>query len=111
MRPDTAVWASGFAGGFHSVGIMQDGTLWTRGRNDAGQLGNGTTLDRAIKVQIGIGSQWSATAAGLRHTLAVRSDGRLFAWGDNDLGQLGDGTAWIQLGDGTPWIAAPFEIR
>jgi alpha-tubulin suppressor-like RCC1 family protein len=76
---------------------MQDGSLWTWGRNDAGQLGNGTTVDRLIKVQIGPGTGWTTAAAGSRHTLAVRlTDGRLLAWGENDTGQLGDNTAWIE---------------
>jgi len=93
---------------------MQDGTsstLWTWGLNSDGQLGNGTTTDRLIPVQIAVGSSWTTAAAGLRHSLAVRSDGTLWVWGDNDDGQLGDGTAWIQLGDGRAWIDAPFEIK
>ncbi|MFZ5875057.1 MAG: hypothetical protein ACOYXU_01490 [Nitrospirota bacterium] len=102
VHVDSVFWKSAWGGGFHSAGIMADGTLWTWGLNNAGQLGNGTTGDRLIKVQIGIGSQWATAAGGYYHTLAVRSDGTLWAWGNNLDGQLGDGTAWIE---------APFEIR
>jgi len=32
--------------------VMQDGTVWCWGKNDYGQLGNGTTTDSDIPVQV-----------------------------------------------------------
>ena len=31
------------AGGYHSIVLMADGSVWTTGRNDHGQLGDGST--------------------------------------------------------------------
>lgn len=39
-------------GGFHSLGLKSEGTVWAWGRNNSGQLGDGTTKDSAIPVQV-----------------------------------------------------------
>src|SRR5581483_6072770 len=39
-------------GGFHAVALREDGSVWTWGDNYTGQLGNGTTSDRFIPVQV-----------------------------------------------------------
>ena len=36
------------AGEYHSVFLRGDGTVWTVGKNDTGQLGDGSTLDNAV---------------------------------------------------------------
>jgi alpha-tubulin suppressor-like RCC1 family protein len=63
------------------------------GRNDKGQLGNGTTSDSSRPVHV-LGSSGITTAisAGSHHSLALRSNGTVWAWGYNVNGQLGDGT-------------------
>ncbi len=40
------------AGGAHTMILKTDGTLWATGRNDYGQLGDGTTTDRSTPVQV-----------------------------------------------------------
>jgi alpha-tubulin suppressor-like RCC1 family protein len=80
------------AGGFHTIGLHADGTLWASGLNNSGQLGDGTLSNRKSPVQIGTDSNWVAVAAGSDHTLALKADGSLWAWGSNLSGQLGDGT-------------------
>jgi len=81
------------AGGYHTVALKSDGTLWAWGRNDYGQLGDGTNINRTAPVQVsGGGTTWVAIKAGVSHTVALKSDGTLWAWGRNDYGQLGDGT-------------------
>lgn len=85
-------WASVACGDYHSVARRTDGTLWAWGRNNSGQLGDGSQTNRLSPVQISVGSTWSAVTCGGSCTLAIRSDGTLWAWGANYFGSLGDGT-------------------
>jgi hypothetical protein len=89
------------------VAVRTDGTLWTWGRNQYGQLGDGTTTDRTSPIQIGSATTWQSVAAGDSHTVAVRTDGTLWAWGYNNNGQVGEGTTTItsplQIGSATTW--------
>jgi len=78
------------AGGFHTMILKTDGTLWATGRNTYGELGDGTTIERRTPVQIMRDVQ--AVAAGAWHTLILKTDGTLWATGNNFYGQLGDGT-------------------
>jgi alpha-tubulin suppressor-like RCC1 family protein len=88
-------WQTIAAGGTHSVALQADGSLWTWGFNEDGQLGNGTDgpFTNVTKPQrIGTATDWVAITAGGNHTVALKSDGTLWAWGDNGWGQLGIGT-------------------
>jgi alpha-tubulin suppressor-like RCC1 family protein len=76
----------------HSLAIKPDGTLWTWGSNSAGQLGNGTTTNSNIPVQVGTENTWVSVQAGQMFSLGLKSDGSVWAWGFNTSGQLGDGT-------------------
>ncbi|MBI4702073.1 MAG: hypothetical protein HY744_13135 [Deltaproteobacteria bacterium] len=40
------------AGGYHTCAVKTDGTLWCWGWNEYGQLGDGTTQDRSLPVQV-----------------------------------------------------------
>ena len=51
----------------HTFVLKSDGTLWAWGRNSSGQLGDGSTTDRASPVQVGAGSRWRAVAGGAVH--------------------------------------------
>jgi alpha-tubulin suppressor-like RCC1 family protein len=85
------------AGSNHSVALSSTGEIYTWGRNNRGQLGDGTTTNRSVPVQLTrseaiAGVSFSAISAGEAHTLALSDDGRVFGWGRNDDGRLGDGT-------------------
>lgn len=92
----TDTWIYIACGFQSSFGIKSDGTLWGWGRNDAGQLGDGTTVERRLPVQIGTDSDWVAVAAGYQHGVALKSNGALYTWGTNDFGQLGNGSTTPQ---------------
>jgi alpha-tubulin suppressor-like RCC1 family protein len=76
----------------HTVALMNDGTVKTWGDNDHGQLGDGTTINKATPITIIGLANIVAIAAGNDHTVALRDDGTVWTWGDNGSGQLGDGT-------------------
>ena len=80
------------AGGSHSLVILSDGSLWSYGYNNHGQLGDGSTADHYVPVRVAGLSGVTQVAGGDMHTLALRSDGTVWAWGYNGTGQLGDGT-------------------
>jgi alpha-tubulin suppressor-like RCC1 family protein len=90
------------AGSRHSLFLTKDGRVWATGRNDEGQLGDGTTQNRRIVVPVvkADGSPFDsviAIAAGHEHSLFLRQDGSVWAVGDNAAGQLGDGTLQRRL--------------
>ncbi|MEW2624211.1 Ig-like domain repeat protein [Streptomyces sp. NPDC048106] len=75
------------------------------GRNQYGQLGDGTTADSStpVGVHLPVGTRATAIAAGGYHGLALTSDGHVLAWGRNSFGELGDGT--------TTSSSTPVEVR
>ena len=79
------------AGSIHSMFIADDGSFWAWGRNDYGQLGDGTNTGSSMPRQI-LFFDVAAVATGDYHTLALKTDGSLWAWGHNGYGQLGNGT-------------------
>ncbi len=56
-----------------------------------GELGNGTTTNRDVPVEVAGLSGVVAIAAGEYHSLALGANGTVWAWGDGVDGQLGDG--------------------
>ena len=101
-------WTSIVSGGYHTLAMRSDGTLWAWGDNAFGQIGNATTTDVTSPIQVGTAANWSTIAAGYYTSAATRTDGTLWTWGRNAEGQLGDGTL-IQrtspapLGAATNW--------
>lgn len=79
------------AGSGHSLALVSDGSVWAWGRNNDGELGDGSTTNRLLPTRITGLDPAFAIAAGDRHSLAVASAGTVWAWGDNEHGQLGIG--------------------
>jgi alpha-tubulin suppressor-like RCC1 family protein/PKD repeat protein len=82
------------AGKFHSVALDRTGTVWAWGRNDWGQLGNGSQTMHILPVQVldadgGFFQGVVAIASGENFVLALTNDGLVWAWGENSSGQLG----------------------
>ena len=79
---------------YHLCARKADGTLWCWGKNDSGQIGDGTKSASAPKpTQVAaLGADVAEVAVGYYHTCARKKDGSAWCWGANDYGQLGDGT-------------------
>lgn len=80
------------AGGAHAAAIKTDGTLWTWGRNQYGQLGlgdSGSGSDRNSPCQVGAMTNWADAKCGQAHTVALKTDGTLWTFGYNKQYQLG----------------------
>lgn len=102
-------WKSISAGSRFNIAIKQDGTIWAFGRNDEGELADGTNISKNFPVQIGFDTDWKIVTAGGGHCMAIRQDGTLWCWEANDKGQLGDGTVnnantLVKIGVDTNWL-------
>ncbi|HEX6351513.1 hypothetical protein [Actinophytocola sp.] len=75
-----------------ATAAVTPGTLLAWGRNNSGQLGDGTTTGRALPAPVPNLTGVIAFAEGSGFGLAVLSNGTVRAWGNNSNGQLGDGT-------------------
>ena len=71
------------------------GTLRGWGRNEAGELGDGSTARRTtpVTVRLPSGTRVRSVRSECSHTLALTASGAVLAWGTNQQGELGDGTA------------------
>jgi len=102
-----AQWLAIAAGNAFSIGLKSDGSLWTWGHNNHGQIANGNTTDVNAPYHVG-SAAWSAIAAGSEHAAAIKTDGTLWAWGWNGAGEIGDGStqdrhAPVQVGSFNDW--------
>jgi alpha-tubulin suppressor-like RCC1 family protein len=102
-------WKQVSAGQYFTSAIKTDGTLWSWGRDDQGQLGNGVTLTGySSPIQIGLLSNWKQVSAGTVFTAAIKTDGSLWTWGQNSGGTIGNGSSAsysspIQIGSLVNW--------
>jgi alpha-tubulin suppressor-like RCC1 family protein len=79
-------------GAGHTCAVMMDGSVKCWGWNPSGQLGNGTTTDNRLPVDVGgLPGPARALAAGDQHTCALLENGSVACWGANASGQLGNG--------------------
>jgi len=93
------------AGENHSLVIRSDGTTWSWGANNMGQLGNNSTIPDA-KTPVVVGNypvmNLVSIAGGNNHSLSVDNAGRVLVWGANNYGQLGNNVYG--------YIVAPIQI-
>jgi hypothetical protein len=80
----------------HGLALLQDGSVYAWGYNGFGQVGDGSTTDVVVPVEV-IGPapdgspKVTQVTAGLSASYALFSDGTFKAWGDNSYGELGLG--------------------
>jgi uncharacterized repeat protein (TIGR02543 family) len=77
----------------HTLAIKNNGTLWSWGLNENGQIGDGTTIERHTPIQIGTDNDWMQVSSNRFSTsMALKTNGTIWGWGNNHYGELGDGT-------------------
>ena len=116
-------WKQVSVGNEHCAAIKTDGTLWTWGRNNYGQLGDTDSTSKSTPVTtFAGGTNWKqVSASGGNHCAAIKTDGTLWTWGTGSFGQLGHndttnsytpvttfagGTNWKQVSGGDNYCAA-----
>ncbi|XP_030342928.1 probable E3 ubiquitin-protein ligase HERC4 isoform X1 [Strigops habroptila] len=73
----------------HTVFVLDDGTVYTCGCNDLGQLGHEKARKRPEHVGALDAQNIVAVSCGEAHTLALNDKGQVYAWGLATDGQLG----------------------
>lgn len=80
-------------GDHFACGLTSAGEAYCWGRNAEGQLGDGSSINRATPVRVRTGMRFHDISAGWwGHACAVSLEGDAYCWGANEHGQLGDGT-------------------
>lgn len=84
-------------GNFHTLFRLSDGSVYSCGDNFSGELGDNTTTERHVPVQVvGVGASGTLSGivdvkAGNGHSIALGANGLVYTWGEGSNGQMGDG--------------------
>jgi alpha-tubulin suppressor-like RCC1 family protein len=102
-------WSEVCASNLRASGIRSNGTIWTWGNNDFGELGDNCLQCRSSPVSVVGGiTNWCQVAMGDQHAIALRTNGTVWAWGRNGEGQLAQNdvinrSSPVQVGTDTDW--------
>ena len=111
-------WSSISTGGYTGVSpataystlAIRNGSLYSTGGNQFGELGLGDTTQRTTFTQVGTFTDWTKVCSAIvtGSSYAIRSN-RLYSWGNNTFGQLGHGdttqrTTPTQIGTDPFWL-------
>ncbi|XP_069781822.1 probable E3 ubiquitin-protein ligase HERC6 isoform X2 [Narcine bancroftii] len=91
-------------GAGHTVFLLTDGTVYTCGQNDSGQLGRKASTTALEQVMALSTRTIIHVACGKNHSLALCDSGSVFAWGDETYGQLGSEKC-------TSYVSHPSKVK
>ena len=110
---DDTTWAAVSAFTYANIATKTDGTLWSWGLNQNGQLGQNDRTHYSSPTQVGTDTTWGIlnTSCSRYGVAAIKTDGTLWQWGKNTNGGMGGtgarssptqipGTTWKEVGIG-----------
>ena len=115
----TQFYSYAFGNNHGSISVKTDGTLWTWGINEFGELGlnqGSSNVRKSSPTQIP-GTTWSFANRGNRVNSAIKTDGTLWMWGRNEYGVLGlnqhdaHKSSPTQVGTDTTWSKAYMTVN
>lgn len=92
------VFVNVYGGHEHTCGIVSSGAAYCWGRNDFGQIGDGTSGgSKTTPTAVAGGLTFRKLSLARTHTCGLTTTGAMYCWGDNTKYQLGDGTNVAKL--------------
>ena len=85
------------SGNGFTVSLKSDGSVWSWGANNFGQLGLGNTTAYNEPQKIEFTEKIKDIVTGTNHALALTESGKVYAWGLGNYGQLGQGSKYNQI--------------
>ena len=76
-------------GNIHTVALLEDGSVWSWGRNLYGQLGILEKEDKNLPVRVNLEGKAKMISAGAEHTLFLLENDLIYSCGSNKGGRLG----------------------
>ena len=100
-----------------TVAVKTDGTLWTWGANNWGQLGSGTTIPRSSPVQVGTLTNWRTVGSGNLCAVLLKTDNTYWTAGIASRAgnaALGVISSPVQIGTLSDWsfvsVSGPYAV-
>ncbi len=95
----------------NTCAVQTSGAVQCWGRNDDGQLGNGTIGGSSATLVHPPIEDATAVACGYEHCCAQRNTGAVMCWGSDDFGELGDGAPAAHSGTPVLFTGVPSGSR
>lgn len=94
------------------VCAVVNGSAKCWGQGTAGKLGNGSTANSNVPVQVsGFTSGVKSIATSYVHSCAVKSDGTVWCWGDNGCPGCANFQGWLGCGPAVSTSAVPVQVK